>query len=56
MLNHLLSEKDVRFVDAQKRSVFLKNGRRIGFAQARRAGLDVEALQARVNSLVRLAG
>lgn len=30
-------------IDHQKRSVFLSDGRRVPFAKARRAGIDVEA-------------
>ena len=37
-------------IDHQRRSVFLSDGRRIGFAKARKMGIDVEA--ARVGQAV----
>lgn len=37
---------EVRTIDPQKRSVWLADGTRLGFAAARRLGIDVEALQA----------
>lgn len=43
-----ITETAVVAVDPQCKSVWLRGGRRIGFAQARRAGLDVEALVARL--------
>jgi hypothetical protein len=35
-------------VDPQRRSVWLRDGTRLGFAAARRAGIDVEAAQMRL--------
>jgi hypothetical protein len=41
-----MSANEVARIDPQARSVFLTDGTRLGFAQARRLGIDVEALQA----------
>lgn len=40
-----LSSHDVTHVDAQRRRVYLTGGRTLGFAQARRLGIDVEYVQ-----------
>lgn len=39
-----ISERDVVRIDPKAKSIWLKDETRLGFAQARKAGIDVEEL------------
>jgi hypothetical protein len=41
-----ISESEVVEIDPKAKSIWLRGGKRLGFAEARRAGVDVEALMA----------
>lgn len=43
-----MTEQEVIRLDPQQKSLWLADGTRLGFAAARRRGIDVEALLARV--------
>jgi hypothetical protein len=43
-----LSKDKVAFIEVNRKSIILKDGTRVGFAKARRMGLDVEDIQTEV--------
>lgn len=42
-----ITERDIKHVDPQRKSILLVSGDRVGFAKARRLGFDVEEHLAR---------